>query len=569
VKIQHPEITSKYKTYLRTSQFRELLSTLFLVASFLFSFVNFLNAMGLYPRVMRDEWYYSMHSRNVNLDFAEAPNYLYLYLMKGTSFCSDQFLACGRLFNYLALILSALLIINILKGFTTKSIGNITGAFILISPLGIYVNVFMPESFFVFFFILVIYSLFRLAAQQNFFTFLVYALAYSLLILIKPHALFLIPSFVVATYTLFRLQGGSTTKKYALHFSFLGVGLAVTFKSILGYIFAGKAGLSLMGVYVVGLKNPFLAQPFESIAHAMTLSKGLLFPVISVFGFCLFAFASTRIKSDSPSKAQVSYLMIRNFSYAGTLTLVPIMAAISTVLAQSNEYELSRIHERYINYFFPIYLITFALLIKLEGKKLVSGFNIAINAVIASLAIVVVTLDIDGYSFNSISSPFAQGLVSPQIISFGVAVTMISLIAIFSRKQKIAINLYFFLVIPLIFVSTTQANQESLSMHRYPYKYDQAATFTQNLMLQFPEKLNGKLVVVGPEIAGIYQVLMKIDRFDISFRQVQEGESLAQLAEDFDLILTIGSYPELNGSETIHKTPIYSLYNTGAIPFSP
>ena len=560
------QVKEHSKISLKSNSLHIRLSNIFLVISTSISFLNLLNGIGLYPRVMNDEWYYSMYSRNIDFNQALIPNFFYMSIMKQTSLCTDQFLACGRLFNFLALVAAAFIVRKMLIQMTSRTLGNMIAGMILVSPLGIYVNYYMPEMFYFLFFIIVIYCVFKIASKSSFASFLGYIVSFAFFILIKPHALFLIPSFFVATLTAMKFRGTVKIKKHAIEISILLIFAVLALRTVLGYFFAGNASFSFFGGYTGALNESVFNDQKAFLGHSLNLGKGLMFPITLIFGFSLFVFIITKTERENYSLKNVSYVMLRNFTFVGTVTLIPIIAILTTVLAGNNAYELTRVHERYVNFFFPVYLITFAVWISLEGKSFAKGLHLKIAIIFSFAAIILVVLELGSYSFNAISSPFSQGLLSSQLMKILAVFIASLLIILFLWKQNLSSNFYFFLVIPVLFFSTTQTNQKTLEMHRFPYKYDQAGIFAQNFLLQYPERLNDKLLIVAPEIEGIYEALMKIDRFDVSFKVIPAGESLEFLGSNYDLVLTVGDYPKFKEGEVILETPAYSLINLSKVP---
>jgi phosphoglycerol transferase len=167
------------------------------IASIVISFFFIcLRNFKLYPSVFTDEQFHSYFARLVDFKNIEVPSYIFYLLYKSTNFCGENFLECGRLLNTLFFIIGCILIYKISKKYT--SFTNAILIFLLISlgPLNIYTAYFMPESLYFLFFYFYIYFLFYIKIKKKFFWFINGVILGSMS-LVKPHALFLIPSIII------------------------------------------------------------------------------------------------------------------------------------------------------------------------------------------------------------------------------------------------------------------------------------------------------------------------------------------------------------------------------------
>jgi phosphoglycerol transferase len=198
---------------------------------------------------MGDEYIYSTQARN--LPFAEHSysNYLFSWFMGFTKYCGPEFYTCTKAINsvfFLATVALVLLIaLRLLSFWQSIFVASIAA----LSPIAIPVSYFMPESMYFFMMTLAIWVALTISTKPNWWIWSSLGLVVGLASLVKPHAIFVAPAFLMFALFIQR-NNGINLKKYSFFKSVLSYGLGFALgKFALGFVFAGSSGLRLFGGY--------------------------------------------------------------------------------------------------------------------------------------------------------------------------------------------------------------------------------------------------------------------------------------------------------------------------------
>lgn len=233
-------------------QLAEKYSTHTIVGGLVLAFV-WLQArvQSILPAVMQDEYVYSMQARKIPLADLEYPNFLYSLVYSSTNACGINYYSCTKNLNLFFFAGFVAVIFFLTLYFLGKWWAFGLSLATLLSPLGAYTSLFMPESMYFFFALLSVVGLWWAAKKGLWWQYLIAGSLVGLTALVKPHALFLAAGavlFILVVHFKAWKQFGIAFASY--------VGGALVTKFTLGFLLAGPAGLTLFGSnYTSSLNN--------------------------------------------------------------------------------------------------------------------------------------------------------------------------------------------------------------------------------------------------------------------------------------------------------------------------
>lgn len=224
-----------------------------IIVSGLFAAFIWLQArvQSILPAVMQDEYIYSIQSRKVPLAELDYPNYLYSLVYSSTNACGINYYSCAKNLNLVFFAGFVAIIYFLSLHFLGKWWAFGLSVAALLSPLGAYTSLFMPESMYFFLALASLVALWWASKAAFWWQYLLAGSLVGLTALVKPHALFLAAGAVLFILVIhFRAWS-----KLALNAgSYIGGTLATKF--LVGFALAGPSGLTLFGSsYTSSLNN--------------------------------------------------------------------------------------------------------------------------------------------------------------------------------------------------------------------------------------------------------------------------------------------------------------------------
>jgi phosphoglycerol transferase len=259
-----------------------LLIAIMLAMAIFLIFRNF----GLFPFVMDDEYLYSKFSRLLPMNMAAFPDYIYYVVYRKTSLCGDKFLDCARILNVIFFVSATPFIYFIGSRITGKNTALLVSVLSLLAPINVYTAFFMPESMYYFSFWGFTWFFFRTIQHRSIPQWALLGIIYGATSLIKPHAIFLLPAFV-CLFLVFSRQskdGGGIVKMLAPYCAFISLAIAIKF--LVGYMFAGKSGITVFGPSYSKNASNFILDPSKYLSFirlALENLKGHLLALCLLF----------------------------------------------------------------------------------------------------------------------------------------------------------------------------------------------------------------------------------------------------------------------------------------------
>jgi len=320
-----------------------------------------LRSLGLFPTVFADEYMYSTLARLVPFSEAYNPGYLYFAIYSATSSCGEGFLDCARLFNVVFFVSATPFIYFIGRMVTGEKTALVISALSIFSPINTYTAYFMPESLYFLFFWVFTWLVFSINQKHGIWHWCFLGVFFGLTSLIKPHALFLLPALVVLFLNFLRqdMAGEASTRNFKPYAAFFV--LAIATKLFIGFILAGKAGITFFGTAYTSMASAAIASPnryidlvrlaFENFqGHLLGLAILFSVPVAQLFMSSKYFFQGPAGQSIS-----INIKLYTAVVFAVLLAVVPLFNA--SVLDMGPYQTNYRLDMRYYNFAFPLLLI--------------------------------------------------------------------------------------------------------------------------------------------------------------------------------------------------------------------
>ena len=202
--------------------------------------------MTVLPKILGDEYIYSINARHTPLADSSVPNYFFNLLFGTTSAFGYGFYTAAKVYNLFFLLAFCAVVYFAARLIAKPGVSFAVAMLALVGPISAYASYFTPEMMFYFGCAVVIYFALRFRASTGFAKWALLGVGLGLVTLIKPHALFLAaPIFAYIIYLAFKDEGAKWLKAPIRAVSF-SVAMLVT-KFAIGYAFAGERGLSIFG----------------------------------------------------------------------------------------------------------------------------------------------------------------------------------------------------------------------------------------------------------------------------------------------------------------------------------
>jgi phosphoglycerol transferase len=511
-----------------------------------------LRSTGIYPVVFADEWAYSSYSRLHSLSEAGVPSYLYLGLFRITNLCGDGFLDCVRVLNSFFIVSTVPLIYSVARKFCTEWPSLLVSLLSVAGPINTYAIYFMPEAMYFAGFWFLIWIVFTqdMHSSKNFA--LLQGLILGVLSLVKIHALFLLPS--LACYAIYR-EWRSSQRAWLKTGTVCALMTLLSFfatKLLLGYLFAGRAGLTVLGS-LYGAQSGTIVKDkslIELAYLAFTNFNGHITAMALMFGLPLAVILSSSLSTFCTKKSKDD-LIKQDLAFFTMVVFVPLLiitAYFTASVADSGPYEnIGRLHMRYYNFLFPLLWI-----LALTQFRAVN--NIQRAGVVAATLVTLVSLYgvsrlLMNFSPSMVDSPELRGLTRHvELYRLLAILGVISTIAwVLSARKAAKFFIYGFLPL-FIFISSWQVNSE-VRTRQVPDEYDEAGHFVKRYL----GSATSQLMVVAPNPAGLLRTLFHIDNLETQTMQREVGSSvdIAALPSGVNWLLLINDYDVLgaNGRE--------------------
>lgn len=517
-----------------------------LVLALVFVFFSFLyvlfKSLGLYPLVMSDEYNYSKYSRLLPLSQGFLPNYLYFFIYGATSYCGDGFLQCSRALNTAFFIGSFPFIYLASRLVATRVTSFFIAAVSMLGPLNSYTAYYMPDSLYFFCFWVFCWFSLRLDLRSSLASWLACGAILGVCGLVKPHAFFLVPAVVLYIVYLGYKAIDVSLRCIASRVVVFVVAVLIV-RVVFGYLLAGQSGLSIFGsLYSSEMtKASGGVQKYIELARLSVYSVvGHVFALSVMFGLSL-AIALTTVgksllsKGDVCPKQKVSLFLIISL-----LVLVSVVALFTASVSSSGLYEtIGRLHMRYYDFLFPLFLIVAAAQSKKVERDELGWMRIVFGVAISTAVLYVLFDGLAGYSPGFVDSPSLRGIAANVKVFFAFSLFSFTLIVLWVAGSKKSVVVFLYCYVPLSMLFSSFYLSKEVYTAVKPTVFDSAGIFSKHYL---PAQELPHTLVVGRNVAGLYRTLFHMDNAGASFEVLPEGKQydLSSASDSTQWILAVG-----------------------------
>jgi phosphoglycerol transferase len=519
----------------------------FLIFAGLIIFIALIfRSSGIYPVVLADEYIYSKFSRLLPLSGSTIPGYIYLAIYSVTSVCGDGFLDCARILNALFFLTATPFIYLTARRVCSRGVATFATLLTLLGPINSYTAYFMPESLYFFSFWLFTWFILRLDYSSDSNSWAFGGIIFGFSSLVKPHALFFLPAILIYILYVSREREGEWIL-YAFKKISVFVAFAFLTKFSIGFLLAGKAGMTIFGTFYTSLASSSTSKSsFQHYLELLALSvesvKGHLVALCLMFSLPLAVAINTSLNSIFSKTEMKSHHRLMLYTISILFVLIPVVALFTASVVGSSPYETNaRLHMRYYNFALPLLLLVAASQLPLESNATKLRGRAAIALPIGAAILYAIYTKLAPYTPSLVDSPELRGFTfNPVVFYILSTISLFSLIA-WIFKAQIGANIFVYIFMPLVVAfSTTYVNQE-LRQWLISDVYDRAGIFTKQYLSN--EEIS-KLVIVGSEPVGLFRSLFHLDNPQASLETIPRGTDyeLSKIPAGKEWVLVIGDH---------------------------
>ena len=482
------------------------------IAALVFAGLLFASARK-YPSLFADEYFYSRFARLIPLSESTVPNYLFFLVYSITNECGSNFLFCGRFLNTIFFVATAPLIYLTALNYCTPKNAAWTAVLSLFAPFSYYTALYMPESMFYFFCWVFIWRVSRAAITNNTWDWVLAGFTLGLLTLVKPHALFLIPSTVLYMFWLSR-QVNIAPFVRMLSTCVILVGTCIAVKFTVGYLIAGQAGVTLFGsMYGSLAKNQSggFDRYLQLLAPWAENTVGHVLGMLTLFALAIFwmlSSAFTDIRSKSRDQIQRTSISVYTLLIVGSMLCVSSLFTASVLGAGAAE-TILRLHMRYYNFTFPLFFIVLGAHVLAAREKLYQRRQLVVaSSIVICLGFVFFTDALTRFTIYTADSPELRGLIESSVF-FKVTVGASCLATVLAlRFPSISTTVVLYLVLPIVLLGSTYFGIKENRARLQEHVFDAPGLLAQRFLSKAEI---GTIAVVGVNAEAVYQALFHID----------------------------------------------------------
>ena len=538
-------------------------------AILLFVVLLIVRVQGVYPVVFGDEYTYSRFSRLIPFSEANRPGYIYYFIYRSTNYCGEAYLSCARILNVLFFVASAPFIYLISLKVVGRKTALLISLLVLVGPQNTYTAYFMPEAlYFLGFWIFAWMILFD--EQRDRYRYWVKAgLALAVLSLVKPHALFLIPGFILySLFCEFRLRRATGFHRVLVNLCVF-VSVLLLGKFILGFLIAGPVGVTLLGSDYSGAANVAASGEGRYVAlakMAAAISVGHVLGLALMSGVAMAILVSGLLRpmslvSDRSERAELAVFTVL---ILGGLILLSIV--FTAAITGQGPYEtVDRLHLRYYNFALPLLLILSASYAsdadQISDNPRDRLVRWCVGVILIVLIIIAVITRLAPFYVNFVDNPDLSGASNKSIAHF-YGFLSVSGVLLWMLSPRKGARLFIYLIAPVLAVATTVVANKGLRQQQNPSQFDRAGIMIRQFLE--PGELN-TLVVVGEEPASTARLMFHLDSPRAEFRLVPNGSPLdaSKLPATAHWLLTVGDYSVAGSPSVALDAGVFRLYSLG------
>jgi phosphoglycerol transferase len=505
------------------------------------------------PSIMQDEYIYTSQAKNLPFSEQLYSNYLFSLVMGLTNYCGTEFYSCTKTINSFFFIGTVLFTFLIAVRFLTFRWAVFVASVTALSPVAVPVSYFMPETMYFSMMTVTIWLTLVVSKKENWLFWIISGLSLGATALIKPHAVFMLPAFLVFAFIF-------TFKQYQSGwFQGLRAAIVVVFGFVIskfgiGFGLAGAEGLKLFGGYSspVGALTGAATAENVSIGTEEVARSGLEV-LISVASTHLVAHASALLLLAGVPiflSIRVSYAVAKTQQPIGDVSALFVLIALIAVsmifvvavfegyVTAIGDDHSDRLILRYYEFLIPQFIVMGLLLPRFSNSK-------RQVRIIQGSIIVAASMWFTIYYPPTFDKQYADGSTLPGIgDSQGVFIfagIFVSCVVIFWIVNPDVGNLVVgrFMIPVILILALLMSQAKLIEINGTAAYFDRAGWDSRSYLQDVPGE---KIVVIGQTRTEVFTVKFWIDEANIKDLLIVEGSVVAsENVADADYVVTLGN----------------------------
>jgi len=523
------------------------------------------------PSIMQDEYIYTSQAKN--LPFAEQfySNYIFSLVMGVTNYCGDEFYVCTKSINSVFFLATILFTFLIASRFLTFRWSIFAASVTALSPIAIPVSYFMPETMYFTMMTVTIWMTLVVSRKDGWLFWIVPGLSLGITALVKPHAIFMLPAFVVfAVIFAYKKSDGSWISGLRAGLS-LAAGFMIT-KLGLGFALAGTEGLKFFGGYgsPVGALTGAAAAEEVSVGGEDAVKSGLEV-LLSVASVHLITHAAAMLLlAGIPLflSLRVSYSIVRTKQPIGevsslfilisllTVSMIGVVALFEAYVTASGDDHSDRLILRYYEFMIPQFVIMGLLLPRFTDSKRL--FRIIQGSIIVAASMFFTISYPPTFNKQYADSSTLPGIGDTQGFFIFVGLFVSSAVIFWMVNPERGNQVIGRFIIPAVLILALVMSQNKLiEINGTPAYFDQAGWDSRTYLQDVP---GDRILVVGQTRTEVFTVKFWIDEANIRDLLVVDGSVIGlENVEGTDYVVTLGNMEIGFNHETVTEGQGYRL----------
>jgi phosphoglycerol transferase len=505
------------------------------------------------PSIMQDEYIYTSQARN--LPFVEQfySNYLFSLVMGLTNYCGDDFYACTKTINSVFFMGTVLISLLIALRFLTFRWSVFVASVTALSPIALPISYFMPETMYFFMMTLTIWLTLVVSKRESWVFWIVSGLSLGATALVKPHAVFMLPAFVIFAFIFAFKKSNSNWLNAIRAGAAVVLGFVVT-KFGLGFALAGTEGLKLFGGYgtpVGALTGAAAAE--DVVLGTEGVARSGLEVLLTVASTHLLAHAAIMLLlAGLPLilSLRVSYSVVKTKQPIGEVSSLFVLVALITVsmigvvalfegfVSAIGDDHSNRLILRYYEFVIPQFIIMGLLLPRFTDSKRLFRIIQGSIVVAASMVFTIYYPPVFDKQFADSSSLPGMGDSQSFFVFVGIFVSCAVIFWIVNPERG---NLVFgrFIIPIVLIVALVMSQNKLIEINGTPAYFDQAGWDSRTYLEDVPGE---RIMVIGQTRTEVFTVKFWIDDAHIKDLLVLEGSVIpAENVSESDYVVTLGN----------------------------
>lgn len=516
---------------------------------------------GNIASVFPDEYIHAKFARYTALADVEIPSYLYYAVYRLTLYFDDRFLDAARVLNATFFLAGCYYVYAVARRFTSERLAMMVAIFAALSPINTYVNYFMAESMFFFFFWMFIAvatsERLRFDYRGNVFI----GIIFGCLLLVKPHAIILLPIYPLA------LLASNDARLINFKLSLVFIATALSIKFAVGYLVAGTQGLAIFG-------SLYSRHAVDAVSNTIDIAYavrsfwvnllGNAFSIVSVLGLTLVYLFIVTPKGGAHENQNDSNQFLKWLILWTLIIFVPFVSLFATSVALFDDNINYRIYMRYYNYAFPlihIYALTFwnnqlSHITKAEKVGLVSLF---VGALIYAVYLHTTSLRMLPYKVLGTDTPdfFLLQYSAPWF--YAAILASIVILVLWIWRPTLAIRGFFVVFAPVYLMVTSFNNIESIEGRSISTTTDDVGRVA-NIIIPYAE--HGAVLAVGNHDLELTRFLIYLKSSSSQYQEIAPSEDInvSSLDSSIKWLVVFGDSQVIGQAQKVQESTNYSIY---------